>query len=84
MLAAVLNSDEAISVNIQIVRIFTRMREMLSAHSDILLKLEQIENKVNGHDADIQLIFKYLKQLLIPPEQSERRRIGFRRAEEQE
>src|SRR5450432_992063 len=64
MLASVLNSDRAIEVNIQIVRIFTQMREMLLTHKDILLKLEQIERKVAAHDEDIQLIFKYLKQLL--------------------
>ena len=76
MLASVLNSDRAIEVNIQIVRIFTKMREMLFAHKDILLKLEQLERKMGKHDEDIQLIFKYLKQLLNPP-QLPRRRIGF-------
>jgi hypothetical protein len=48
-------------------------------HTDILLKLERLERKATVQDEDIQLIFKYLKQLLIPPEQSGRRRIGFRR-----
>lgn len=82
MLASVLNSDRAIDVNIQIVRIFTQMREMLLTHKDILLKLEQLERKVNGHDEDIQTVFKYLKQLLTPPEQANRQRIGFRRVGE--
>jgi hypothetical protein len=59
------------------------MREMLLTHKDILLKLEQIERKVTGHDEDIQLIFKYLKQLLNPP-QEPRPRIGFRRPGEEE
>ena len=45
MLASVLNSDRAIEVNIQIVRILTRMREMLLTNKDIWLKLEQLENK---------------------------------------
>ncbi len=58
MLASVLNSDRAIAVNIQIVRIFTQMREMLSTHKDVLLKLEQLEKKTTSHDADIQLIYK--------------------------
>jgi hypothetical protein len=83
MLASVLNSDRAIEVNIQIVRIFTQMREMLSTHKDILLKLEQLENKVTGHDEDIQLIFGYLKGLLNPP-QEPRPRVGFRRANEKD
>lgn len=82
MLASVLNSDRAIEVNIQIVRIFTKMREVLSAHKDILLKLEQMEKKMTGYDQDIQLIFEYLKQLLKPP-QEPRPAIGFKRGSEQ-
>ncbi|MEO6228816.1 MAG: ORF6N domain-containing protein [Ferruginibacter sp.] len=77
MLASVLNSDRAIEVNIQIVRIFTKMKEMLLTQKDILLKLEQLENKVSSHDENIQLIFEALKQLLNPP-QEPRKRIGFK------
>ncbi|HLZ88408.1 MAG TPA: ORF6N domain-containing protein [Puia sp.] len=83
MLASVLNSDRAIEVNIQIVRIFTRMREILMTNQEVLLKLEQLERKVNGHDEDIQVIFAYLKQLLDPPKEP-RPRIGFRRKDEQD
>jgi hypothetical protein len=82
MLSTVLNSERAIKVNIQIMRIYTKMREMLMTNLEILLKLEQLERKVNGHDDDIQLIFKYLKQLLNPPEEP-RPRVGFRRKDEQ-
>jgi len=52
MLSCVLNSERAIAVNIQIMRIYTRIREMLLTHKDILLKLEQLEKKVTGHDED--------------------------------
>jgi hypothetical protein len=83
MLASVLNSERAIEVNIQIVRIFTRMREMLTTNQEILLKLEQLEKKVSGHDEDIQLIFKYLKKLLTPPKE-QRLRVGFRRKDEKD
>jgi phage regulator Rha-like protein len=83
MLSCVLNSERAIAVNIQVIRVFTKMREMLLTHKDILLKLEQIERKMAGHDEDIQLIFEYLKQLLNPP-QEPRPRIGFRRAGERD
>lgn len=55
------------------------MRQMLLTHKDILLQLEKIERKFASHDEDIQLIFKYLKQLLNPPQQP-RRRIGFKTA----
>jgi hypothetical protein len=64
-------------VNNQIIRVFTRMRQMLLTHKDILLQLEKMERKLSGHDEDIQLIFKYLKQLLNPPQQP-RKRIGFK------
>ncbi|HEY6900062.1 MAG TPA: ORF6N domain-containing protein, partial [Puia sp.] len=69
--------------NIQIVRIFTKMREMLLTHKDILLKLEQLEKQVTQNSEDIRMIFTTLKKFLIPPEQSGRRRIGFRRKNEE-
>lgn len=77
MLASVLNSDRAIEVNIQIVRIFTRLQELLLTNKDILLKLEQLERKATGHDEDIRQIFGALKKLLNPP-QIPRQRIGFK------
>ena len=83
MLASVLNSQRAIEVNIQIVRVFSRMRELLLTHKDILLQLEKIEKKLTSHDDDIALIFEYLKQLLNPP-QIPRRKIGFTRNDEEE
>ena len=82
MLSSVLNSETAIRVNIQIIRVFTKMRELLLTHKDILLQLEKMEKKLTGHDEDIALIFKYLKQLLNPPPPP-RNKIGFRRKNEQ-
>ncbi len=83
MLSCILKSKRAITINIQIIRIFTKLREMIIAHKDILLKLEQLEKKVTGHDQNIQMIFEALKQLLNPP-QMPRRRIGFRRRGEED
>ena len=83
MLSSVLNSETAIRVNIQIIRVFTKMRELLLTHKDILLQLEKIEKKLTGHDEDIQLIFQYLKQLLNPP-RPPRNKIGFRRKDEKD
>lgn len=80
MLSCILNSERAIAVNIQIIRIFTRMREMLATHKDILLQLDRLERKMTQHDEDIQLIFQYLKQLLNPS-QEPRKMIGFNRAD---
>ena len=81
MLSCILNSKRAITVNIQVIRIFTKMREMLLTHKDILLQLEKIEQRLTGHDEQIEIIFNYLKQLLNPP-QPPRERIGFRRSNE--
>ncbi len=83
MLASVLNSERAIEVNIQIVRIFTQIREMVLSNKDILLKLEQLEKKVTGQDENIQMIFDALRKLLHQP-QAPRRRIGFRRNSEED
>jgi hypothetical protein len=74
MLSSVLHSDTAIEVNISIIRIFTKMREMLFASKDILIRLEQIENKVLNKmknfqtRREMQMIFTALKQLLIQEE----------------
>jgi hypothetical protein len=90
MLSSVLSSETAIEVNIQIIRIFTRMRELLLTHKDILMKLEQVEKqllqqdvRMNQHEEDIQAIFVALKELLNPPLEP-RPRIGFRRAGEED
>jgi hypothetical protein len=89
MLSSVLYSETAIKVNIQIIRIFTRMRELLLTHKDILIKLEQAEKKMTKQDSklkkhgeDIRRIFEYLKELLNPPKEP-RPWIGFRRKDEE-
>ena len=76
MLSSVLNSEQAILVNIQIIRVFTRMREMLLSHQEILQKLEQLEGRVTGHDEEIQAIFDHLTELVAPATQP-RKPIGF-------
>jgi hypothetical protein len=81
MLSGILTSDVAIEVNIRIIRIFTRLREMLLTHTDILLKLEQLEKQVVQNSGDIQMIFAALKELLSAPVEP-RPRIGFRRNDE--
>lgn len=80
MLSSVLNSDNAIEVNIRIIRIFTKMREMLLTHKDILLKLEVLEKTTTKNNKDIQVIFRALKELLEQPEEPEKPRepIGFK------
>lgn len=78
MLASVLNSDRAIKVNIQIVRIYSLMREMLLTNQEILLKLERLERQTVQNTAEVQAVIEYLKQMLVPVEQVNRRKIGYR------
>ena len=78
MLSGVLNSERAVQVNIQIMRIFTKMREVLLTHKDLLLKMEQIEKKVAGQDEKIKLIFDYLKKF-IQQQKKPRKQIGFKK-----
>ena len=75
MLSCVLNSKRSIEVNIHIIRIFTKLREMVITHKDILLQLEQLERKVVRQDDDIKLIFEYLKELLNPKTERAENRI---------
>jgi len=77
MLSCVLNSKRAIEVNIKIIRVFTRLKEMVLTHKDILLKLEQMESQVFKNSKEIQVIFSALKQLLNPAQVS-RRKVGFK------
>ena len=77
MLSSVLGSEQAILVNIHIIRVFSRMREVLLSHREILQKLEQLEGRVTGHDEEIQAIFDHLTELIICPE-APRRSIGFK------
>lgn len=63
MLSSVLNSATAIDVNIQVIRVFTRMRELLSTHKDLLLQLEKLRGTVSHNSRDIKVIFKLLKRM---------------------
>jgi hypothetical protein len=87
MLASVLNSQRAIIVNIQIVRVFIMMRHALKTQTEILRKLEEIQNNDIEQDKQILLIFKYLQQLEQSRQQQDdlasRKRIGFRKKGEE-
>jgi hypothetical protein len=76
MLSSVLNSKRAIQVNIQIMRTFTRLRQMLSTHKELAGKLSELERRLEGHDEKIQVIFQAIKQLMTSPEKP-RKKIGF-------
>jgi phage regulator Rha-like protein len=78
MLSSVLNSKRAIKVNIEIMRAFVRLREILSTHKELAHKLMALERKIGKHDEEIKVIFEAIHQLMMPPEKP-KKKIGFRR-----
>jgi phage regulator Rha-like protein len=74
MLSSVLNSERAIQVNIQIMRTFTKIREMLLSHKDLKHKIEEMEKK---YDSQFKIVFNAIKELMSPPEKQVRK-IGFK------
>ena len=79
MLSSVLNSERAIKVNIQIIRLFTKMREIILNNKEILLKLEKLEYKSIKNEDNIEHIFDIVEQLLNEPTPI-RNPIGFKQA----
>lgn len=80
MLSSVLNSKRAIQVNIQIIRIFTRIRQIIADNTDVRLEIEKIKNKLDNQDKNMKIVFRYLDELLEKQEQPNppRTRIGFK------
>ena len=83
MLSSVLNSDRAVEVNIQIIRVFTKLREIMSTHKDLARKIEDLERKFQekfqDHDKKIILVFNAIKELLADKEESAKKKgpMGF-------
>ncbi len=78
MLASVLNSTAAIEASIQVVRAFVKLREILSTHKKLAIKMEQLEKKLESQDEKIYTIFEAINSLMAPPEKK-KRKIGFKR-----
>jgi len=78
MLSCELNSERAIHVNIQIIRIYTRVGEMLLLHKDVSLLVEQVERKLLKQDEKIEVLFTYLSKFL-EKEGKPGEEIGFKR-----
>ena len=74
MLSSVLRSPRAVQVNIEIMRAFVRLRQMLASHAELARKLDALERK---YDAQFKVVFDAIRQLMAPPEPKPRRRIGF-------
>ena len=83
MLSSVLNSEQAISVNIQIMRIFTKVRQILTDNLNVKLEIEEIKKKLQNHDKNIELVFSYLDELIEKQENPlPRKKIGYKRKSE--
>jgi hypothetical protein len=76
MAASVLNSKRAVEMSIFVVRAFVRMREALAANQQLLAKLEELESRVEDHDANIQGLIETIRELMKPLPATGRR-IGF-------
>jgi hypothetical protein len=76
MLSSVLRSKRAIRVNIEIMRAFTRLREILAANKDFAQRLEALERKFNSHDYQLKAVFDAIKQMMKEPEKP-KKRIGY-------
>ena len=81
MLSSVLNSPRAIAVNIEIMRAFVRLRELIAGNKELARRLEEIrtriERKLSTHDQAIAAILDAIRALMAPPAPARRRRIGF-------
>jgi hypothetical protein len=77
MLSSVLHSPQAIAVNIEIMRAFVRLREMLASNKELAKRLEELEGKFQAHDQAISGILHAIRELMLPPEPQKKRRIGF-------
>lgn len=83
MLSSVLRSDRAIAVNIKIIRIFTKMRDLLSDNLSLRLEIEGIKKKLTNHDKNIELVFSYLDELVEKKEEKKiRTQIGYKKDKE--
>ena len=82
-LSGVLNSQRAIKVNIQIIRLFTQMRKLLMSQKGLILKVEKIEQELKGQGHEIKVLFEYLKKLMEEKEQrieqESRKKIGYKK-----
>jgi hypothetical protein len=77
MLSSVLRSQRAIKVNIAIIRVFIKLRTMLSDRNHLTEKIIRLEKRIDSHDTQIRSIFKAIRDLIEIPKEPQKR-IGFR------
>ena len=76
MLSSVLNSKRAVEINIEIMRAFVRLRQLVMSHKDLARKLDALERKFESHDMHIRSLFEAIRQLMSPAA-PKKRKIGF-------
>lgn len=95
MLSSVLNSPQAIAVNIEIMRAFVRLREIIASNKELALRLDELESNADlmsvqhdtfAHNTRVQLkqVFEAIRELMLPPETVKKQPIGFIRPEEEQ
>ena len=77
MLSSILNSKRAIQVNIQIMRTFTRIKQIIAGNKELAQKLVQLEGRIDKHDGEIKSIFQAIHQIMNPALNKPKRRVGF-------
>ena len=74
MLSSVLNSPRAVQVNVEIMRTFVRLREMLATHADLARKLDELEQR---YDAQFRMVFDAIRELMRDPKEKKKPPIGY-------
>jgi phage regulator Rha-like protein len=77
MLANVLKSERAVQVSIKIIELFVKLREMIVTHTELKLEIERIKKKIDNHDKNIEIVFRYFDELL-EKKAKPRKKIGFK------
>ncbi|MCB9756883.1 MAG: ORF6N domain-containing protein [Candidatus Omnitrophica bacterium] len=77
MLSSVINSERAIEVNIQIMRVFVKIKEFVLTHHDLAQKIDALERKFEEHDKKFVVVFEAIRRLMAPEPEPQKRKIGF-------
>jgi hypothetical protein len=83
MAANVLNSPRAVEVGVYVVRAFVKLRQLVATHKELARKLAELEQRLDTHDDAIAQLIEAIRQLMEPPQQPRRRKIGFARDNEE-
>lgn len=78
MLACTLNSSQAIQMNIQIIRVFSRLKEAIAINGELIARVAELESRLGEHDDQIASIFRAIRKLMPSPATHERKEIGFK------